>query len=275
MGTLPCWTSFGKTSMKPSSIDDPVARYSPRTGSRQKASNVETATRPRSDQRRRPPLTNGIDTAGSVGAEASSTGGVARSVKRRDGSQCNAGAGVYRRPDVPRRVGVERRRPSAARPPVVRRRPDRSWCPPGPHARVARSGRSRRRGVGGARRRVHASLGRCGSGGAASDVVGHRPTGDGATQRVRRRPTRQPIFGLPEDDRRRTDPPDGSLRRTRRDLERRAVVLAGVVSSTAHHVPAPRARPDVGPDPPRPPGIDRPRSREPRGAAVLPPDATR
>ena len=68
------------------------------------------------------------------------------------------------------------------------------------------------------------------------------------------------------------DAPDGTLRRPRRDLERRAVVLAGVVSPATHHDRPPRARPDVGPDPARPVGRPRPCPRDTHRTALLPPD---
>ena len=270
MGILPCWTSFGKTSMKPSSIDDPVARYSPRTGRRQKASSADTATRPRSDQRRRPPLTNGIDTARSVGVEASSTGGVARSVKRRDGSQCNAQVGVYRRSDASRRAGVgwSRHAHDDLQRYVddliahgVRRVHTLAWRDlddPDAGGSEVHADEFMRRWAAAGLEVLHRT----------SSARGLPATAHRNGYEVVRRGSRYSVF--PRTIAAEVTAPDGALRRTGRDLERRAVVLAGLVSAAAHHVPAPCARPDVGPDPSRAVGSARSGSRESTGTALLP-----
>ena len=66
--------------------------------------------------------------------------------------------------------------------------------------------------------------------------------------------------------------PDGPLRRPRRDLERRAVVLAGLVPPAPHDDPPPRPRPDVGPAHAAAAGRGRAVPGGPPGAAVLPLD---
>ena len=139
-------------------------------------------------------------------------------------------------------------------------------------ARLARPRRPRRRWVRGACRSLHAAVGGRRPRRPAPHVGRCRDPGDSPSQRLRRRSPREPVLGLPAHGRRRADPPDGPLRRSRRDLERRAVVLAGLVPPATHHDRPPRARTDVGPDPAAAARRARPRARDPRRAAVLPPD---
>ena len=108
VGHLARCTRRGKTSMKPSSIDEPVALYRPRTGSATTASTASdgehrratTSRRPTTEhERRRPGTTVDVD----VGLSS-------RSVKRRDGTQLDAadpGHTAYRRGDVGRRADLQ------------------------------------------------------------------------------------------------------------------------------------------------------------------------
>ena len=62
---------------------------------------------------------------------------------------------------------------------------------------------------------------------------------------------------------------DGSVGRARRDLERSALVLPGLVPPAPPHDPPPCPRPDVGPGHAGPAGRRRAVPRSPAGAAVL------
>ena len=73
------------------------------------------------------------------------------------------------------------------------------------------------------------------------------PAGAGPASRLRGDPARQPLQRCSRGGGGRGPRADGPLRRPRRDLERRAVVLAAVVPPAAADDRAPRPRPDVGP----------------------------
>ena len=156
-------------------------------------------------------------------------------------------------------------RPSMTSPPTC--------APPGsahPRAGLARPRRSRRRRVGGPRRRVHAAVG----GGRARRRPPHvgcrrRAAGPGTAPRLRRDPPGSRYSVFP-----RAAAPSCSggwgAPTPRRGVERRAVVLAGLVPPAAPDDRPPRPRPDVGPDDAAAAGR---RSGAPggaAGAAVLP-----
>ena len=111
---------------------------------------------------------------------------------------------------------------------------------------MARPRRPRRRWIGGACRRVHAPVGGRRVGHHPSHVGSGRATVDGHAQRLSSRAPRQSVLGVSPCGRQRVGPPDGSLRRAGRGVERRAVDEPAVVPQAAHHLPPPRARPDVG-----------------------------
>ena len=90
-------------------------------------------------------------------------------------------------------------------------------------------GRPRCRRVRGARGPVHAALGRRRARRAAPHLGGDRPARRIGAQRLSSRAPWQSVHGLPGTDRGGTHPPDGHVRRARRDLERRPVDVARVV----------------------------------------------
>ncbi len=72
MGTAPASIRSGKTSMKPSSIELPVALNRPRTGMAMTTATIATARTPRHDGRRNaPPATQGAATSRSDTAQHS------------------------------------------------------------------------------------------------------------------------------------------------------------------------------------------------------------
>ena len=162
---------------------------------------------------------------------------------------------------VPGRAGRDRR---------ARRRRDRPGGSPGARAGVARSRRPRRRRVRAARRRGDAAVGGGRAGDRPPDLRRGGPAGHRATSRLRRRTPGESLHRVPPDRGRRTGWADGPLRCPRRGVERSAVVLARLVPPSAPDDPAPRARPDVGPDHAAAPRRRRTLPRGAAGAAVLP-----
>ena len=170
MGILPCCTSRGKTSMKPSSIDDPVAWYRPSHGQRD--------DRPPARQHREP-------AAPRPPQRAAEHERARRARRRRRRRIVRAGR------SSPEMVSSRRRRSHglshglSSDAPIVADADlqwyaddlNRSRHPAGARAGVARPRRSRRRRLGGARRRVHAPLGGGRAGDHAPHVGGRRRTG--------------------------------------------------------------------------------------------------
>ena len=97
-----------------------------------------------------------------------------------------------------------------------------------------------------------------------------RPAGARSASWVRGDPAGQPLHRLPTSRCCRAARTDGPIRRPRRDLERRSVVLAAVVSEAATDDRPPRPRPDVGPDHAAAVRRDRSRRGSPGRPAVLP-----
>ncbi len=260
MGILPCCTRRGKTSMKPSSIDDPVVWNRPFTG---RATTASTASDGEPAAPRPPqPATEHERPIGNDGRRRRRIVRAGRSSPEMVSSST---------PPIPatRPIVVAM---SGRGPAVVRRRPRRLGRPAGPRARLARPRRSRRRRVRGARRRVHAPLGRRRAGDHAPHVGGDRPTGHRTTQRLRRGPPREPLHRVPA---------GRSPARSTRTMGRYDAIVEiwnGVPwfspvwrrtpgITFLHHVHGPMWDQIL----PGPTGLVRAGARGPAGAAVLPP----
>ena len=100
-------------------------------------------------------------------------------------------------------------------------------------------------------------------------VVGAGPAGGRHPRRLPRDPPRRPLHGVPPGRRRRAVRPHRPPRLPGRDLERHAVPQPAVERRAPGHVPAPRARVDVGHDARPQARQGRPVRRGQAGAALL------